>query len=79
MGILLEPPETRLGMVPEYECREAAVYAQTPWLEWTEMPAAERAASVAHYRMHLMIDSHINDAQEKESDRKSRNRSRRAR
>lgn len=53
------------GYVPEYECREACVYAVATWYDWLHvMDGLDRAAAVAHYRVHLMIDAHINDAAE---------------
>lgn len=51
------------GVVPEYECREAAVYTQRSWEQWLALEWQERAASVAHYRVHLAIEAHISDAQ----------------
>lgn len=50
------------GFVPEYEEREAAVFALIPWANWEIIPWQERAAAVAHYRMHNLIESHVNDA-----------------
>lgn len=60
------------GAVPEYECREAAVYTHVPWATWLTMDGRERAAAVAHYRAHLLIEAHINDASEKASEAKQR-------
>lgn len=60
-----------LGTVPEFECREAAVYVHMPWSEW-EDPATTteaRAFAVAHYRMHMAVDAHVADAQQKHMDK----------
>lgn len=59
------------GEVPEYECREAAVYVHVSWFEWTtNMNGWERACAVAHYRTHLSLEAHVSDAAEKSSARK---------
>jgi hypothetical protein len=60
------------GFVPEYEEREAAVFALIPWSEWDSLSWYERAAAVAHYRMHQTIETHVNDAVESERRRKER-------
>jgi hypothetical protein len=63
VGITIEALEMSLGMVPEYEAREAAVYSHCPWTTWTqEYNSYERACAVAHYRIHLAIESHVSDA-----------------
>lgn len=49
-------------MVPEYECREAAVYVHLSWAAFQKLPTRERAKVIAHYRLHLMIEAHVNDA-----------------
>ena len=60
------------GFVPEYEEREAAVFALIPWSEWDNLSWYERAAAVAHYRMHNIIETHVNDAIESERRRKEK-------
>lgn len=56
------------GQVPEIECREAAVYTGVTWREWTTLLTAyDREYAVAHYRMHLLIEAHVNDAAQKRS------------
>jgi hypothetical protein len=58
------------GLVPEYECREAAHFVGVPWRGWLKLEGEERASAVAHYRMHLLIDAHVADASEKDADRR---------
>lgn len=50
------------GCVPELEEREAAVYCNYNWVAWVGLNWRERAASVAHYRLHWSIESHVQDA-----------------
>lgn len=52
-------------MVHEYEEREAAVFTHCSWAEWMELPRSERAAGVAHMRLHRLIDAHTSDAVER--------------
>lgn len=54
---------TDMGIVPELEEREAAVYCLIPWNEWYKLSWYDRSSMVAHYRMHLMIEAHIHDAE----------------
>lgn len=61
-----------LGLVPEYEEREAAAYTSCPWHEWQRLPYDDRAAGVAHYRVHLLISVHTQDAAERDRERKER-------
>jgi hypothetical protein len=56
--------EASFGMVPELEEREAAVFVHCPWSTWLDLHPFERAAHVAHYRLHLLIDAHVQDAAE---------------
>lgn len=60
------------GFVPEYEEREAAVFSLIPWVNWENLNWYDRAAAVAHYRMHNIIDAHINDAAEQERRRQEK-------
>lgn len=63
-GITIE--NTFPGTVPEFECREAAVYVQVSWLTWLhDMDGYERARAVAHYRTSLSLKAHVEDAAEK--------------
>lgn len=69
------------GTVPEFECREAAVYVQVSWEHWMgSMDGWERACAVAHYRTSLLLKANLEDAAEKAARRKaSRGRRRSAR
>lgn len=65
------------GQVPEYECRETAVYVKVSWRVWLfKMTAHERAEAVAHYRMQHLLRAHIDDASEKAARRRSRRKER---
>lgn len=55
--------------VPEIECREAAVYVHTTWLQWQELDWRDRASAVAHYRLSLLIKAHVEDAATRASER----------
>lgn len=57
-----------LGMVAEYEEREAAIHSGIPWLEWLEMDTLERAACVAHMRLSAMVTMHSQDAVMRDSE-----------
>ena len=57
--------------VPEFECREAAVFVHVSWKQWTEeMDGWERACAVAHYRVSLSLKAHVEDASERASKRR---------
>ncbi len=71
-GISFGDPRTELGMVAEYEEREAAVFAGIPWLDWLAMPMSERAACVAHARLHHMVSMHAQDAEQRDSELRDR-------
>lgn len=60
VGIEIEPEHE--GFVPEYEAREAAVFGNYNYSQWQSLSSWERAAGVAHYRMHLLVESHVNEA-----------------
>jgi hypothetical protein len=64
--------ESQMGMVPEFEAREASRYCLLPWTTYKTLPSDERAFIIAHYRMHLMVDRHLNDAAEKYSESERR-------
>ena len=53
------------GLVSEYEEREAAIFVLCPWHIWTELEWQERAAAIAHYRVHFLVEAHVNEAAEK--------------
>ena len=50
------------GMVPLYEELEAMRFAGYNQLAWQELGPDERAESVAHYRMHQLVEMHKEDA-----------------
>lgn len=59
------------GEVPEFECREAAVFVHVSWHAWTtEMDGYDRACAVAHYRTSNSIKAHVEDAAERAAARK---------
>ena len=58
-------------MVPEYEEREASVFSHYNWMQWQELPWNERAEAVAHYRMHSLIESHMQQAIEQYMNRQA--------
>lgn len=64
--------DTSDGLVPEYECREAAVFAGYTRLQWEEIDWQERAAVIAHYRVHNLVEAHIQDAADQERRRLER-------
>lgn len=68
----ISPNEVRLdlGMVSEFEERQAAVFTGTPWTEWMATDPRERAASVAHMRYHHLISVHTSDAVNRDTERK---------
>ena len=59
MGISLD---TSFGLVPDYEMREAAVYCNYNLTEWDSLTGDEKAFCVAQYRIHNLIDAHVNEA-----------------
>ena len=58
------------GLVPEYEEREAAVYAQYTPMQWSALDWAERALTVAQYRCHFVIEALLHEAADRAADRK---------
>ena len=65
---------TRLpGLVPEFEEREAARFGHYTWVAWQQLTYEDRAFGVAHYRTHILVELHQNDAQSKELERRQRN------
>ena len=61
-GIVVDDARVALGMISEYEEREAAIFSGLPWMEWLNEDARERAGTVAHMRLHYQISSHTSDA-----------------
>lgn len=60
------------ALVAEYECREAAVFSNYNWTEWQELSAWDRASCVAHHRMHMLVEAHVNEAVYKHNNAKSK-------
>ncbi len=71
-GIDYNDVRIELGLIPEFEEREVAVYVLTPWSEWQELRVEERAAAVAQYRLHNLISVHVEDAIAREAERKAK-------
>jgi len=59
-------------MVPDLELRESAVYCHYTPVEFTDLPWQERAACVAQYRLHRLIEMHMQDAINEASERRMR-------
>lgn len=38
------------------------MYGNYNWMQWVELPSNERAKTVAQYRLHSLIDAHVNAA-----------------
>lgn len=64
--------EETAGQVPEFEAREACIYTNYNWSEWIELEVDERALLIAQYRMHNLIEAHVNDAASRKSEAGSR-------
>lgn len=77
-GIAYEDPRLDLGLIAEFEEREAATFVGIPWTDWITTDTQERAAMVAHYRMHHQVSLHSVDAvQRKQEQDKKREEARR--
>lgn len=63
--------------VPDFECREACVYCNYNYRQWLELSPYERAECVAQYRLHNLIDAHVSDASNRESERRNGSRTNR--
>lgn len=61
-----------LGLVPEYEEREAAITSGYTWAAWQELPLIERAAGVAFARLKALIEANVSDAIRVHSELESR-------
>lgn len=72
-GISFEDARIDLGLIAEFEEREAATFVGIPWTEWQEIEPKERAAMVAHYRMHYQVALHSSDAARKKSEQDRKN------
>lgn len=65
--ISVESDDIQYGLVPEFEEREAAIFAVCPWHIWIDLPWEDRSAAVAHYRLHLLVEAHVNEAAQSEA------------
>lgn len=45
------------GVVPEFECREAAKFSGYTYSEWRTIHYMERAAAIAFFRLHYKIEA----------------------
>ncbi len=61
-------------MVPEVEEREAAKFCGYNWREWRDLPRQERVIGFAHFRVHRLIEMNQQDARDKDSNRRMRQR-----
>lgn len=68
-GITFEDDaRTLLGLVAEFEEREAAIHAGYSWQEWMNTDIRDRGAAVAHLRLSRQIEIHSHDAVARESE-----------
>lgn len=62
--------------MPELEEREAAIFSGYTWKQWLEFDLLDpegrwnRAAGVAHYRVHQLIEAHKESAVSEDLERK---------
>jgi len=62
------------GFVPEYECREVAAFAHYNWVEWLALTNVERVRAIAHFRLHKLIEQHVQHAINQHSETQARQR-----
>jgi hypothetical protein len=78
-GIAYDDARRDFGWVSEYEERDVAQAYGYRWDEWLSQTVKERAAVVAHSRIHALVEVHANDAaqeqQRREGEAKKRRRS----
>lgn len=77
-NISYDDPRMALGLIAEFEEREAAKESGCSWQEWEILDVRERAASVAHYRLRYIIQANVNDAVNREVERRSKSKRRSA-
>ncbi len=58
-------------LVPDFEQREAAVFCRYNWGEWQRLDWQGRASSIAHFRLHNLVELHKNDAIARDIKRKN--------
>lgn len=61
-----------VGMVSEFECREAARFCLYNWATWLELDDGERIMSVAYYRLHNALEANVSDAHMKHMEMQQR-------
>lgn len=61
------------GFVPLYELREACVFSGYKWAEWDSLEHYEQVACVAHFRMHNLVERHVQHAVTKYMERQRDN------
>lgn len=57
------------GFVPLYELQEACLYGNYSWHEWKSLDHDEQVYCVAAYRMHNLIERHVQQAVNKHAER----------
>lgn len=60
------------GLVPEIESREACLFNGYKWREWLALERLDRAAGIAHYRTHRLIEMHGEDAVSRETEERAK-------
>lgn len=58
-------------LVPPIEERDACLFSLYNWTEWQRLEVSERAACIAHYRVHHLIQLHQQDAIHREMERRN--------
>lgn len=71
-GIDYDDVRMLLGMVPEFEERDACIASGYRWQDWLALDSRDRAASVAHYRMRQVLEAHQQDAVQKARENEER-------
>lgn len=78
-GIAYDDVRREFGWISEYEERSVAHEYHYRWDEWSALPVKERAAIVAHSRIHSLVEVHANESvreqQRRDAERTSRSRS----
>lgn len=71
-GITYDDIRLEFGLLAEYEERETAFKAQIRWEDWLVMDTRERAYYVAHQRVRQLIEGHVQDASNKDAERRAK-------
>lgn len=64
-GIEYDDARVTLGLVSEFEERQACQEYGYRWADWCDMDTRERASVIAHRRVSLLISLHVHDATER--------------